>query len=319
MPTPPSEPGWERQLLEKLATETLREKRRSRYWGIFFKLLTFAWLTTALLFLVPDQPSFNTLQTSGKHTALIHLQGIISDTEGVDANRIIAGLRNAFADPDTAAIILRINSPGGLPVQSSHIQKAIVRLRNLHPKVPLYAVVDDVCASGAYYIASAADRIYVNESSIIGSIGVRMDGFGFTDTMQKLGIERRLYTAGKYKGMLDPFSPVTEFEREHTTQILDELHQTFIAAVRAGRGNRLNDDPNLFSGLVWSGQRSIQLGLADAIGNTDSVAREVIKQENIIDFTPQVDPLERLANHLSIVLTGIINRLFSTTFVAGHL
>ena len=306
----PSEPGWERQLLEKLATETLREKRRSRYWGIFFKLLTFAWLTTVLLFLLPDQPGFNTLPTSEKHTALVHLQGVISDTDGVDANRIIEGLRNAFADPGTAAIILRINSPGGLPVQSSHIQKAIVRLRGLHPEVPLYAVVDDVCASGAYYIASAADQIYVNESSIVGSIGVRMDGFGFTDAMQKLGIERRLYTAGQYKGMLDPFGPVTKFEQEHTQQVLDELHQTFIAAVRAGRGDRLSNDPNLFSGLIWSGQRSIALGLTDAIGNTNSVAREVIKQETIVDFTPQVDPLERIADHLSITLSNTIHRLF---------
>lgn len=308
----PSEPGWERQLLETLATETLREKRRSRYWGIFFKLLTFAWLTTVLLFLLPDQPSFNSLPTSAKHTALVHLQGIISDTDGVDANRIIEGLGHAFADPGTAAIILRINSPGGLPVQSSHIQKAIVRLRNLHPETPLYAVVDDVCASGAYYIASAADRIYVNESSIVGSIGVRMDGFGFTDAMQKIGIERRLYTAGKYKGMLDPFGPVTEFEQQHTQQVLDELHQTFIAVVRAGRGDRLGNDPDLFSGLIWSGQRSIELGLADAIGNTNSVAREVIQQETIIDFTPQIDPLERIADHLSITLSSVVSRLFKT-------
>ena len=310
--TTTSEPGWERQLLEKLATETLREKRRSRYWGIFFKLLTFAWLTTALLFLLPDQSGFNSLPTGEKHTALVHLQGIISDTDGVDANRIIEGLHQAFADPGTAAIILRINSPGGLPVQSSHIQKAIVRLRGLHPEIPLYAVVDDVCASGAYYIASAADRIYVNESSIVGSIGVRMDGFGFTGAMQKLGIERRLYTAGKYKGMLDPFGPVTEFEQAHTQQVLDELHQTFIAAVRAGRGDRLSDNPNLFSGLIWSGQRSIELGLADAIGNTGSVARDIIQQETIIDFTPQVDPLERIADHLSITLSNTVHRLYNT-------
>lgn len=315
MPSTTSTPPWERQLLEKLATEALREKRRSRYWGIFFKLLAFTWLTAALLLFMPDSVELSHLD--GKHTALIELQGVISDTDGVDAARIVEGLRNAFTHPGTQAIILQINSPGGLPVQSSYIQKAILRLRGLHADIPVYAVVEDVCASGAYYVASAADRIYVNESSILGSIGVRLDSFGFTGAMQKLGIERRLYTAGPHKGMLDPFSPVTAFERQHTENLLNKLHQTFIAAVKDGRGDRLGDDPNLFSGMVWSGQQSIQLGLADAIGNTDFVAREVIQQETIVNFTPPVDPLERIAEHLSITIAGAVQRLLGSASLSS--
>jgi protease-4 len=306
-------PGWERQLVEKLATESLREKRRSRYWGIFFKLLTLSWLTAVIWFVFLSQPGLDHPDLSSEHTALVRLQGVISDTDGVEADRIVEGLREAFAHPGTQAIILRINSPGGLPVQSSHMYKAIVRLRQQYPDTPLYAVVDDICASGAYYVAAAAERIYVNESSIVGSIGVRLDSFGFTGAMKKIGVERRLYTAGAYKGMLDPFSPVTAAERQHTDQMLSDLHQTFIQAVQAGRGDRLSDNPDLFSGLVWSGQRSIQLGLADAIGNTESVARDVIQQPHIIDFTPQVDPLERLADHLMLAVSQAVNHLLTQT------
>ena len=295
-----TQPGWERQLLEKLATESLHEKRRGRRWGIFFKLLVLAWLTGVIWFTLLSQSGLDRLDLSSEHTALVRLQGIISDTDGVEADRIIEGLRQAFDHPGTQAVILRINSPGGLPVQSSHIHKAVVRLREQNPDIPLYAVVDDICASGAYYVAAAAERIYVNESSLVGSIGVRLDSFGLTGAMEKIGVERRLYTAGSYKGMLDPFSPVTEAERQHTDQMLNELHQTFIQAVRAGRGDRLSDNPDLFSGLVWTGQRSIQLGLADAIGNTSSVARDVIQQSHLVDFTPQVDPLERLTDHLML-------------------
>ncbi len=308
-----TQPGWERQLLEKLATESLREKRRSRRWGIFLKLLMLAWLTTVVWLVFLKQPGLGHPDLNSEHTALVRLQGIISDTDGVEADRIIEGLREAFAHPGTQAVILRINSPGGLPVQSSHIHKAVVRLRQQHPDTPLYAVVDDICASGAYYIAAAAERIYVNESSIVGSIGVRLDSFGLTGAMEKIGVERRLYTAGTYKGMLDPFSPVTPAQREHTDQMLDELHQTFIQAVRAGRGDRLSDDPDLFSGLVWTGKRSIRLGLADAIGNTGSVAREVIQQSHIVDFTPQIDPLERLADHLMRVIHQTAQQLLTHT------
>ncbi len=308
-----TQPGWERQLLEKLATESLREKRRSRRWGIFLKLLVLAWLTTVVWFVFLQQPGLDHLDLSREHTALVRLQGIISDTDGVEADRIIEGLREAFDHPGTQAVILRINSPGGLPVQSSHIHKAVVRLRQQYPDTPLYAVVDDICASGAYYIAAAAERIYVNESSIVGSIGVRLDSFGLTGAMEKMGVERRLYTAGTYKGMLDPFSPVTASEREHTDQMLSELHQTFIQAVRTGRGDRLSENPDLFSGLVWTGQRSIQLGLADAIGNTGSVAREVIQQSHIVDFTPQIDPLARLADHLILVVNQTVQQLLTHT------
>lgn len=308
-----TQPGWERQLVEKLATESLRERRRSRYWGIFFKLLTLAWLTAVIWFFAQGQADFDHLDFSSEHTALVRLQGIISDADGVEADRIIEGLHQAFEHAGTKAVILRINSPGGLPVQSSHIHKAVVRLRQQHPDTPLYAVVDDICASGAYYIAAAAERIYVNESSIVGSIGVRLDSFGFTDAMERIGVERRLYTAGTYKGMLDPFSPVTQAEREHTEQMLHELHQTFIQAVRAGRGDRLSDNPDLFSGLVWTGQRSIQLGLADAIGNTGSVAREVIRQTHIVDFTPRIDPLQRLTDHLMVAVRQTFQQLLART------
>ena len=313
MPTPSNQstPLWERRLVEKLATEALHEKRRSRYWGIFFKLTTLTGLITAVLLFMPD--SVELTHRDGPHTALIELHGTISDTE-VDAARIVKSLHHAFNDPDTQAIILQINSPGGSPVQSSYIQKAIQRLRGLHPSTPLYAVIQDFGASGAYYVASAADHIYVNESSIVGSIGVRLDGFGFTGTMQKLGVERRLYTAGQHKGMLDPFSPVTATQRLHAETLLNDIHQTFITAVKQGRGDRLGDDPNLFSGMIWSGQQSIQLGLADAIGNTDSVAREVIQQENLVNFTLTKDPLDRLTHYLSQSLFGAIQRLLSSTY-----
>ena len=309
-----TQPGWERQLLEKLATESLSEKRRSRRWKIFFRLLVLIWLTAVIWLLFLNQPGgLHHLDLNSEHTAVVRLQGIISDTDGVEADQVVEGLRQAFAHPGTQAVILRINSPGGLPVQSSHIYKAVVRLRQQNPDTPLYAVVDDICASGAYYIAAAAKQIYVNESSLVGSIGVRLDSFGFTDAMTKIGVERRLYTAGTYKGMLDPFSPVTEVERQPTKQLLNELHQTFIQAVRTGRGDRLSDHPDLFSGLVWAGQRSIQLGLADAIGNTDSVARDVIQQAHIVDFTPRTDPLERLADHLMLSARQTVTQWLTRT------
>ncbi|MEM6405735.1 MAG: S49 family peptidase [Pseudomonadota bacterium] len=308
-----TQPGWERQLVEKLATDALLEKRRRRRWGIFFKLFVLIWLTAVVWFVFLSQPGLDHLDISSEHTAVVRLQGVISDTEGVEADRIIEGLQEAFDHPGTQAVILRINSPGGLPVQSSHIHKAVVHLRQQYPDTPLYAVVDDICASGAYYIAAAADRIYVNESSIVGSIGVRLDSFGFTGAMEKIGVERRLYTAGSYKGMLDPFSPVTEAERQHTDQMLNDMHQTFIQAVQAGRGDRLSDNPDLFSGLVWTGQRSIQLGLADAIGNTGSVARDVVQQTHLVDFTPQIDPLERLADHLMLSVSQTIQHLLART------
>lgn len=301
--------AWERQMLSDLAQEGLKERRRGRRWGIFFKLLTFTYIGALLYLAMPEGFEVEGVQKSDKITALVDLKGVIAPTGGVQADTVVEGLRDAFEDERTQAVVLRINSPGGSPVQSSYIQKEILRLRKLHPDVPLYAVVSDICASGGYYVAAAADKIYVNESSLVGSIGVLMNGFGFTDAMAELGVERRLLTAGEHKGMLDPFSPMSEFDRAHAAEMLDALHQNFIEVVKAGRGDRLADDPELFSGLFWAGERAIELGLADAIGSTGSVARDVIGAEKIVDFTPKEDPLARLAERLGAGAGATLGRL----------
>jgi len=290
-----SKGDWHRELVEKLASDALIERRRARRWGIFFKFLTFAYLVTLLVALLPDSWSENAMGTKD-HTALVEIEGVIAGDKKASADNVVTGLRDAFEDKHTKAVILRINSPGGSPVQSSDIYNEILRLREKYPDIPLYAVVSDVCASGGYYVASAADKIYVNESSVIGSIGVLMNGFGFVDAMQELGVERRLMTAGEHKGILDPFSPLTEFDKEHAAKLLSGLHETFIEAVKAGRGDRLKgDDARLFSGLFWSGKEGIELGLADALGSAGYVAREVVGVEELVDFTAKDDPFERLA------------------------
>lgn len=287
---------WHRDLVEKLATDALRERRRTRRWGIFFKFLTFAYLVGVLVVLLPDGWSDKAMGKTS-HTALVKLEGLIAPGEKASADNVVTGLRDAFEDDKTKAVILRINSPGGSPVQSSYMYKEILRLREKYPDTPLYAVVGDMCASGGYYVAAAADEIYVNESSIIGSIGVLINGFGFVDAMDELGVERRLMTAGQHKGILDPFSPVSEFDKAHTRKLLGKLHETFIDAVKSGRGDKLKgDDETLFSGLFWNGEEGIALGLADAIGSAGYVAREVVGAEDIVDFTSKEDPLERLAN-----------------------
>jgi protease-4 len=247
---------------------------------------------------MPDSLGLKEMEKSKAHTALVDMEGVISPAQGVDADTVVEGLRDAFKDKNTKAVILRINSPGGSPVQSSYIQKEIVRLKKKYEDIPLYAVVSDICASGGYYVASAADRIYVNESSILGSIGVLMNGFGFTGAMDELGIERRLMTAGEHKGILDPFSPMSEFDRAHAQELLEELHRNFIDVVKQGRGERLSESEELFSGLFWSGPQAIELGLADEIGSAGYVAREVVGEERIVDFTQEDDPLERLADRL---------------------
>lgn len=289
---------WERDLVERLASDALKERRRSRRWGIFFKLLTFAYIGLLVYLANPNIFELDQIEQRKEHTALVNLEGIIAPAGGVEADKIVEGLRDAFSDKHTKAVVLRINSPGGSPVQSSYIQKEIARLREKHEDIPLYAVVADVCASGGYYVASAADQIYVNESSLVGSIGVLMNGFGFTEAMQDFGVERRLLTAGEHKGMLDPFSPMSEFDKAHAKEMLDELHKNFIEVVKQGRGDRLSDDPELFSGLYWSGRRAIELGLADEIGSAGYVAREVVGESKIVDFTPKDAPLERLADRL---------------------
>ncbi|MGB5450911.1 MAG: S49 family peptidase [Sedimenticolaceae bacterium] len=286
---------WHRDLVEKLARDALTERRRARRWGIFFKLLTFAYLLAVFIVLVPEEWSEEGIGNK-PHTAVVDLEGLIAAGEKASADNVITGLRDAFEDDNTKAVILRINSPGGSPVQSSYMYKEILRLREKYPDIPLYAVVSDICASGGYYVASAADRIYVNESSVIGSIGVLMNGFGFVEAMNEFGVERRLITAGKHKGILDPFSPMSEFDKDYATRLLGKLHETFIAAVKTGRGDKLKvDDSEIFSGLFWDGQEGIELGLADAIGNTSYVAREVVGVEKTVDFTAKEDPFERLA------------------------
>jgi protease-4 len=291
----PSEnnPRWERQLLEKIALESLKEQRVKRRWGIFFKLAFLSYLV-AVLVMFYDWGGSDRL-VDGKHTALVNLRGTIDATGDASAEKINGALQAAFDDKGTAGVILRINSPGGSPVQSGIIYDEIRRLRKIHPDIPFYVVVEDFCASGGYYIASAADNIYVDKASIVGSIGVLMEGFGFTGAMEKLGIERRLLTAGANKGFLDPFSPQDEKQKQHAQLLLAEIHQQFIESVRQGRGKRLKETPEMFSGLMWTGSQSIQLGLADDFGTVDSVARDLIKAETVLDYSVKENIAERFA------------------------
>jgi protease-4 len=291
-----NDPQWERQLLEKLAFSSLKEQRAKRRWGIFFKFLVLSYLV-AVLVLVFDWGGTEKI-TDGKHTALINLRGTIDASGDASAEKINGALQSAFEDKGTAGIIMRINSPGGSPVQSGIVYDEIRRLRAKHPEIPLFVVVEDLCASGGYYIASAADKIFVDKASIVGSIGVLMDGFGFTGTMEKLGVERRLLTAGENKGFLDPFSPQDEKQKEHARLLLGEIHKQFIDVVRKGRGSRLKETPDMFSGLMWTGSQSIQLGLADDFGTVDSVARDLIKVENILDYSVKENIAERMAKRL---------------------
>jgi len=289
---------WERKLVQKLAFSALNEQRRARRWGIFFKFLMFAYLLTLLVLWFPDPLGQSGLKPAGEHTAVIDIKGVIADDAEASADNVISGLRDAFDDAGTKGVVLRINSPGGSPVQAGYINDEIRRLRKKHPKIPLYAVVTDMCASGGYYIAAAADKIYVDKASIVGSIGVLMNGFGFADAMAKLGIERRLMTAGEHKGIMDPFSPVSEFDKSHIAKLLKTIHQQFIDTVKQGRGDRLKQDDLIFSGLFWTGEESIKLGLADALGSSSYVAREVIKAEELVDYTYEEDVFERLAKRI---------------------
>lgn len=290
-----NEPSWERRIIEKLAQEGLSEQRSRRRWGIFFKFLGFAYLTFLLAVAFDWESSADHLGDGKKHTALIEITGIIHSRGDASAEHVVSALQSAFDDKGTAGVVLRINSPGGSPVQAGIINDEIARLRAKHPEVPIYAVVEDLCASGGYYVAAAADQIFVDKASIVGSIGVLMDGFGFTGTMDKLGVDRRLLTAGQNKGFLDPFSPQNDQHKAHAQVMLNEIHQQFIEVVRKGRGARLKESPDMFSGLMWSGAKSVELGLADAFGTVDSVAREVIKVEDIRDYTVKANFAEKLA------------------------
>jgi protease IV len=292
--------GPERGALERLLFAHVQEQRRTRRWGIFFKFLGFFWLFLLIVIIASHEGS--DFRHVGAHTALIDLQGEIGVSDGIVADDVITALDNAFEDKQTKGVVLRINSPGGSPVQAGEINDEIRRLRAKYKRIPVYAVVDDICASGGYYIAVAADKIFVDKASIVGSIGVLMDGFGFTGTMKKVGIDRRLLTAGRNKGFLDPFSPLKPDDVARAKQMLDEIHGQFIKVVRQGRGKRLKDDPDLFTGLVWSGTKSIELGLADGLGSVNYVAREVIHAEDIVDFTPEEGLAERLARRLGTAM-----------------
>ncbi len=295
--------GWERKVLERVALEGVTEQRRARRWGIFFKLLGFGYLFVVLG--VALEWGGGEKHHEGKtHTALVNMVGVIQAKGDANAEDINSALQAAFDDKGTAGVILRINSPGGSPVQAGMINDEIRRLRAKYKAIPLYVVVEDVCASGGYYVAAAADKIYVDKASIIGSIGVLMDGFGFTGTMDKLGVERRLLTAGENKGFLDPFSPQNAKHKEFAQTMLGEIHQQFIDVVKKGRGQRLKETPEMFSGLMWSGARSIELGLADAYGTVDSIARDVIKAEDVRDYTVKQNFAEKFAKQLGASMAG---------------
>jgi protease IV len=303
-----SKPGWEKDLVEKLATEALREQKRRRRWGVFFKLIGFAYIGIIIWTAMGNNVG-EKIET-GSHTALVNLDGVIASDTVASAERINHSLRTAFESPNAVGVVLRINSPGGSPVQAGMIYDEIKRLRKEFPDKPLYAVVEEICASGGYYVAAAADKIYVDKASLIGSIGVLMDGFGFVDTMQKLGVERRLITAGANKGFLDPFSEQRPFEKEYATQMVENIHQQFIKVVKEGRGARLKEDPLMFTGLVWTGEGSLGNGLADELGTVRQVAVDVLKAETILDYTEQESFAERFAKRVGVVFGQSLGTAF---------
>ncbi|MES2398876.1 MAG: S49 family peptidase [Pseudomonadota bacterium] len=289
---PTSTPGWERATLEKLAFASLNEQKATRRWKTFVRL---SWLGFFVFLLwMALHRGTPASDASVPHTAVVEIKGEIASGADASAEFVNAALRAAFEDDGAKAVVLLINSPGGSPVQAGMMNDEILRLKAKHKK-PVYAVVEESCASAAYYIAVAADQIFVDKASIVGSIGVLMDGFGFTGLMEKFGVERRLLTAGENKGFLDPFSPQSEKQRAFAQAMLAQIHQQFIAVVKAGRGQRLKETPETFSGLFWTGQQAIELGLADKLGNLEYVAREVVKTEEIIDYTRRDNVAERLA------------------------
>ena len=295
----PGEPGWERATLERLAFASLDEQKATRRWKTFVRL---SWLLflIVLVWLVLHRGT-PTTDARVAHTAVVEVKGEIAAGADASAEFINAALRAAFEDSGSKAVVLLINSPGGSPVQAGMMNDEILRLKAKYKK-PVYAVVEETCASAAYYIAVSADRIFVDKASIVGSIGVLMDSFGFTGLMEKLGVERRLLTAGENKGFLDPFSPQSDKQRAFAQGMLNQIHQQFIAVVKAGRGKRLKETPDMFSGLFWSGQQAVDLGLADQLGNLDYVAREVVKAEEIIDYTRRDNVAERLAKRFGAAM-----------------
>lgn len=297
------DPNWQKDVLSKLLFASLEEQKRTRRWSLIFKgLLVGYFFIILILMLIPAAGKDGI--PLGDHTALIEVKGVIAADSEASADNIVSGLRKAFKNDNAKGIILRINSPGGSPVQAGYINDEIKRLRKKHPEKKLYAVIADLCASGGYYIASAADEIYADKASVVGSIGVVMNGFGFVDAMDKLGIERRLYTAGENKGFLDPFSPQKQDEINHVNGLLSQIHQQFINVVKEGRGEKINDDKKLFSGLVWTGDQAIKLGLVDKLGSSSYVAREIIKEKEIVDYTVKPTYLEKLADRFGVAVAG---------------
>jgi len=298
------------KLIEKTMLQLGVEHRRSRRWGVFFKVLTFSYLF-ALLFIMIDSLGDKKVGDAETFTALVDLRGVIAAGEEANADFLVTGLRAAFEAEGAKAVILRINSPGGSPVQSGYVYDEIKRLRVLHPDTPLYAVISDIGASGAYYIAAAADQIYADKASLVGSIGVVASGFGFVETMEKLGVERRLYTSGKNKAFLDPFSEEKDSEVQFWNGVLNKTHEQFIAKVKEGRGDRLHIDEDTFSGLVWNGEQALEKGFIDGLGSSGYVAREIVGEAEIVDFTPQPDPFERFTKTLGIAagnaLASVLN------------
>jgi protease-4 len=313
-----SNSSWERELVTKLAQDALVEQRRRRRWGIFFKLLTFAYVTFLLIIMV-DWSSRADLTGGKKHTAMVELNGLIAPGTDASAENVNASLQAAFKDKNTQGVIIRINSPGGSPVQAQTIYDEMRRLRKKYPDIPLYAVVEDICASGGYFVATGADRIYVGKASIVGSIGVLMNGFGFTGLMDKLGVERRLITAGENKGILDPFSPLEEKDKDYIKGLMKDIHEQFIGVVREGRGKRLKETPDMFSGLIWTGQKSVELGLADGFGSLDSVAREVIKAEDIVDYTKKEGFAEKVARRFGAATASTLAEFFLRNYFTAPL
>lgn len=306
----PDKPGWERELLTKLAMESLEERRRARRWGLLFRAALFLYLILILVLTI-DFSAYDLpwQEEDEKFSALIDLEGLIASSEPANADDVATALRAAFEDEGTAGIILRLNSPGGSPVQSGQIYDEIQRLREKYPDTPVYGVITEVCASGCYYVAAATDKIYADKASLVGSIGVRLDSFGFVEALEKLGIERRLLTAGENKGLYDPFLPVNEHEEQHLKKLLDGIHQQFIDAVREGRGDRLSADrPELFTGLVWNGSEAVELGLIDDLASPGGVARDIIEAEDIVVFTNEQTLLERLSERLGASLSGAIEQ-----------
>ena len=300
-------------MINRLAFAAINEQRRTRRWNIFFKTLLFIYFAILLFYM----PAIDTGSIShGDHTALIEIDGVIAADSHANADNMISGLRAAFKDKNTKGIIMRMNSPGGSPVQAGYVNDEIYRLREKYPDIKVYAVITDVCASGCYYIAAAADKIYADKASIVGSIGVLMDGFGFVDVMKKVGVERRLFTAGEHKGVLDPFSPINPFERQHVQSILDGVHKQFIDVVKKGRSN-LKETPELFSGLYWNGEEGVGLGLVDGLGSSSYVAREIIGAENIVNFTPRINYLDRFAERIGASMAHVMTESFGLKAIGG--